>query len=127
MKKKTFEKIRIVIVASLGITVGVSVAQGWSVVVPISIILATFLTYYLFRQVDEVIADERDYKIAGRGALATINIVTLTLAIIGATMMAVSVNYPEFKRIGILFLYIVCFIMITKIITFQVYQKRGDK
>ncbi|MBU1164443.1 DUF2178 domain-containing protein [Patescibacteria group bacterium] len=127
MKKKTFEKIRIVIIVSLAIIMGISVSQGYSVVVPISIIVATFLIYYLFRQVDEVTADERDYKVAGRGALATINIVTITLVTIGATLMAVSVNYPEFKRIGLLFLYIVCFIMITKIVTFQVYQKRCDK
>jgi len=127
MKKKTFEKLRLIIVASLAIIMAVSVSLGYSVVVPISIIIATFLTYYLFRQVDEVTADERDYKVAGRGALATINIVTITLVTIGATMMAVSVNYHEFRRIGLLFLYIVCFILVTKIITFQVYQKRVDK
>jgi uncharacterized membrane protein len=127
MKKKTFEKFRIIIVICLAIAVGVSVAQGWSAVVPISIIIATLLMNYLFHQVDEVVADERDYKIAGRGALATLNIVAITLATIGATIMAIGHNQPELSKIGYLFLYIVCFILITKIITFAFYQKRGDK
>ena len=127
LEKITFEKLRIIIVACLGIIIGISVAQGYSAVVPISIIVATVLINYLFHHVNEIVADERDYKIAGKGSLATINIVSITLVIVGATMMAVGVNYPEFKKIGYLFLYIVCFIMITKIITFQIYQKRGDK
>jgi len=127
MKKKTFEKLRLIIVAILAITMGISISQGWSVVVPVSIIFATFLVYYLFKQIDEVVADERDFKVAGKGALATINIVTIVLVIVGATMIAVGVTYPEFRRIGLLFLYIVCFILVTKIITFLFYQKRGDK
>ena len=53
MKKKTFEKFRIIIVASLGITIGISVTQGYSIVVPVSIIVATVLVNYLFHQVDE--------------------------------------------------------------------------
>ena len=127
MKKRTFEKFRIIIVASLGITIGVSVSQGYSVIVPISIMVATVLVNYLFHQVDEVVADERDYKIAGKGAIATLNITSITLATIGATLMAIGVNYPEFSKIGYLFLYVVCFILVTKIITFMFYQKRGDK
>jgi len=127
MKKKTFEQFRIIIVILLAITVGVSVSQGYSVVVPISIIVATFLVYYFWRKVDEVTVDERDYKIAGKGAIATLNITTITLVIIGATLVASGINYPEFSKIGYLFLYIVCFILIIKIITFMFYQKKGDK
>ena len=127
MKKKTFEKFRIIIVASLGVTIGVSVTQGYSVAVPIAIIVATVLINYLFHQVDEVVADERDYKVAGKSAIATINIVSITLVTIGATLTAVGVNYPEFSRIGHLFLYTVCFILVIKTVTFMFYQKRGDK
>ena len=127
MTKKIFEKIRIIIVIILAITIGVAVTLEISYIPPLAIIIAALLVHYLFRQVKEVVADERDYKLGGQAARATLNIVTISLVIIGAGLVANGAGDPYFYKLGHVLLYIVSFILVTNIVAFLVYQKRSDK
>jgi uncharacterized membrane protein len=127
MKKKTFEKIRIIIVITLGIMIGVSVSLKISFIPPLAIVIAAFLIHYLFRHVDEIVADERDYKLAGKAARATLIIVSISLAAIGAGLIAYGANNSYVYKLGRIFLYIVSFTLVTNIFTYLIYQKRGDK
>ena len=127
MTKKTFEKIRIIIVIILAITLGVSVTIEISFIPPLAIVMAAFSIHYLFRRVNEVVADERDYKLGGQAARATLNIVSISLAALGTGLVAYGISNPYFYKFGYLLLYIVSFILVTNIFAFLVYQKRGDK
>jgi uncharacterized membrane protein len=127
MKKKTFEKIRIITVITLGITIGVSVSLKISFISPLAIAIAAFLINYLFRQVDEVVADERDYKLGGQAARTTLNIVGIGLAAIGTGLIAYGTNDLYFYKLGQILLYIVSFILVINIFTYLIYQRRGDK
>ena len=127
MKKKTFEKIRIIVVITLGITIGVSLSLKITFISPLAIVIAAFLINYLFRQVDEVVADERDYKLAGKAARTTLNIVGISLAALGTGLVAYGINDSYFYKLGHILLYIVSFILVTNIFTYLIYQKRGDK
>lgn len=127
MNKKTFQKIRIIIVIALGITISISIVVKISFIPPLAIVIAAFLINYLFRRVDEVVADERDYKLAGQAARATLNIVGISLAAIGTGLVAYGINDSYFYKLGYLLLYIVSYMLVTNIFAYLIYQKQGDK
>ncbi len=127
MTKQTFQKVRIITVISLAATIGISVSMGISFIPPLAIVLSAFLINYLFHRVNEVVADERDYKLGGQAARATLNIISITLAALGTGLLAYGINNPYFHKLGYLLLYIVSFILVINIFAFLIYQKRGDK
>jgi len=127
MTQKQFQVIRILIVIALSMAIGISVTLKIAFVSPLAIIIAVVLMQIFYRKVKEVTADERDYKLAGKAALATYRITTITLVIIAGSLIAYSTTNPNVYRAGYLILYIVCFMMVVNIFAFLIYQKRGDK
>ena len=127
MTKKQFEVIRILVVIILSITIGVSVLLKISFLPPLVIIIATGLIQFLYRQVREITADERDWKLAGRAAIITYWITALVLVIIGSSLLAYSATFSSVYRAGYWLLYIVSFMMTVNTFSFLILGQRGDK
>jgi uncharacterized membrane protein len=127
MTKKRFQIFRLIAVILLGIAIGVSVSAKIAFIPPLAIVIAVVLIQRLYRRVKEVTADERDYHLAGRAALMTYRITTLTMVIIAGSLLAYSTANPSVYRAGYLLLYIACFMTVVNIFSFLVYQKKGDK
>ena len=127
MNKKQFQVIQLLIVLFLAIIMAISIFKGISFLPPLAIVISAFLINFLYHRVDEVVADERDYKIAGKSARVTFTIVSLTLATLGASFSAYGIKDPYFYKLGYLLLHVVSFMLVTNILVFAVYQKRGDK
>ncbi len=107
MTKKQFEILRLIIVAVMIIAIGLAVKQDIAFVPPVTMVLSAGLIFFFFRKIDEVVVDERDYKLGGQSARITFNITAVTLTALGGAFMAYGVNHPEFYRPGYLLLYIV--------------------
>ena len=127
MTKKQFTIIRIFVVICLSISIGLSVQFGYTFVPPLAIIIATALVLYMMHRVKEVMVDERDYRLGGQAARLTFNFTAVGLTALGGSLMAYSVNHPEYYRYGYLTLYLVCFMLVVNIFAFLYYQKKGSK
>ena len=127
MTKKQFTFVRLFIVICLSVSIGLSVQFGYAFVPPLAIIASTALVLFMMHRVKEVMVDERDYRLGGQAARLTFNITTVALTALGGSLMAYSVNHPEYYRYGYLSLYLVCFMLVVNIFSFLYYQKKGSK
>jgi len=127
MTKQKFQIIQLIIVVLLIVAFCFSLITEISYITPLAIIISAAIINYLYHQVNEITADERDYKIAGLAAQATLNIFSITLTFLGIGLLIYSLNNPYYYRLGYLLLYVVCFLLVLNIFSFLYYQKRGDK
>jgi len=127
MTKKKFEIIRLFIVIAMTIAIGISVVEGISFIPPLAMVISAGIILILFRRVNEVVADERDYKIGGQAARITFNITATALTALGGSLVAYGVKDPYYYRPGYLLLYLVTFMLVTNIFAFLYFQKKGEK
>jgi len=125
MTKKQFKLYKLIIVVCLSIVMGIAVAKNISFIPPLAIIISALLIQVLYRRVNEVTVDERDYKIAGQAAIISLRITALGITALGGTLLAYSTSDPAYYRPGYLLLYIASFIMVVNVISYLYYQKRG--
>lgn len=125
MNKKTFFIIRMATTAFLAAIVAVSVNYGnWYL--PVSAIIAAFiLLYFTKTKVKGVVADERDYKIAGQASYLAMTSYTVVATITGLIVYISGRDNPVMFAVGNVLLYSVLFLMFTYSILFRIYVKRG--
>ncbi len=125
MTKKQFKILRLLTVIILSITIGVAVNEDIPYIPPLAILISALLIQFSYRKVDEIVADERDYKLAGQAARASFAVTTLALTALGGGLLAYSTNDPIYYRPGYLVLWIVCFMLVTNTISYLYYQKKA--
>jgi uncharacterized membrane protein len=93
----------VIIVAAL---VGWAVPQG-NAFIPIPVAAAAMVILLIIRRgVKEVVVDERTYSIANRASRAALQIGTLMIVLIGATLVALGYGeYPDLEPIGFTLIY----------------------
>jgi len=121
MTKKTYQNYRLLLIAFVSVGVSVSISlRNWYLAVAM-VIAAWGLLYILRRRVADVLADERDYQLAGRAATYAISIYSGVCALVG---MVLYVSYPDnsylFSLANFIF-YSACFLMILYSILFRIY------
>lgn len=126
MTKKTFLVIKILTVMILSILTGVSVNLGNYILPIVALAAAGSFIYILSKRVKEVMADERDYKIAGQAARLAITIYSITMVIIGLWTLNLAKTQPDFEFASYAILYSTCALMILNAVLFKIYQKYGD-
>lgn len=77
-----------------------------------SVIIAILLLIYLKKQVTEVTADERDYKIAGDAARWTLTIFSILGALASFILLTARTYSPYFEAVGSTLAYGVCILLI---------------
>jgi uncharacterized membrane protein len=126
MTKRAFSIYRIIAVAIVSVIVSVSINLGNWYLPVISIIASWLFLYAIRRKVDEVLADERDYMIAGKASSHAIRIYALASVIIGMILYSIG------SREGILFsmattlLYSACFLMLLYAVLFKIYERKDN-
>ena len=127
MTKKTFLIYKIITAITLGIVVGVSVnLNNWYLPVICFVAFSVFLLS-LRRKVNEVLADERDYRVAGRASYAAIMAYVWIAVIIGIILITTGRGEPVLFAIGYTLLYSACFLMVFYGILFKILIKRDER
>jgi uncharacterized membrane protein len=126
MTKKSFSIYRIIIVALLSIIISLSVVYGNWYVPIISLLAAWISIYFLRNKIKEVVADERDYRVAGKASGLAIKIYTLISVILGMVLYIAERENAVLFAMGSAFLYSACFLMLLYAILFKIYEKKDE-
>jgi uncharacterized membrane protein len=125
MNKKTFFTIKIATASFLAAIVAVSVNYGNWYLPVLAIIAAFVLLYFTKTKVKGVVADERDYKIAGQASYLAMTSYTIVATITGLIVYISGRENPVIFAVGNVLLYSVLFLMLTYAILFKIYAKRS--
>lgn len=119
MTTKQYTVCRIFIVMILAGLVSMSVTQGFIVLPIISIITATGALYYCRKRTRAVLADERDYQIAGKAARYAVFVFAWPAALGSMVFMALREQNFVYEVIGHVLAYSVCFLLLTQAFMFK--------
>jgi uncharacterized membrane protein len=124
MNQKTFYTVRIIFAMVIAMVCSISVVRG-NYILPIVIgVTAALALYAMKKQVSGVMADERDYKIAGDAARWALNIFAVFAAIGSMVLMASRAGNPQFELAAQILAYSACALMILQSIFFKYFQNK---
>jgi len=124
MTKKALSIYRIIAVIIVTIIVSISINYGNWYLPVISIMASWLFLYTLRRKVKEVIADERDYIIAGKASGLTMKIYISSSVIIGMILYSTGKENEILFNIATTLLYSACFLMIFYAVLFKIYERK---
>jgi uncharacterized membrane protein len=124
MTKRAFSIYRIIVVAIVSVSVATFINLGnWYV--PVAVVVASWaILYMMSKNVKEVIADERDYMIAGKASSHAIRIYSLVSVIAGLIMYTAGGEGMLFGTATTL-LYSACFLMLLYAVLFKIYERKN--
>ena len=123
MSLKNYQKIKLVIVFVLAISISQSVVLGNYILPIMLMVIASLLLYYLRSQLKEVLADERDLQMAGKAATASIQIFGW-LAVIGMFILySQKMINPFYEIIASTLSYSVLFLFFIYALIYRYYNK----
>ncbi|MCL5010993.1 MAG: DUF2178 domain-containing protein [Patescibacteria group bacterium] len=124
MAKKTFSIYKIIVVIFVAVIVSVSFNYGnWHL--PIAALIAVWVSLFILRsRVKEVIADERDYKIAGKASILAMRAYAMFAVIVGLALQIAGKNNSVLSAIGSALLYSAAFLMLFYAISFRIYARK---
>jgi len=126
MTKKTFLVYKIITTIILGTVVGVSVNyDNWYLPVVVMLSALAFL-YTLKKRVKEVIADERDYKIAGRASYSAMTVYAIASAVLGIVLFTVGKGNTAMSAAANTLVFSTCFLMLLYSFLFKVYIRKDE-
>lgn len=106
MSRRQYMICAITITIALSGVFAFSIAVGNSVLPVIAVVLGMSLTYFCRRRVEDVVQDERTYRIAEKSSMRTIQVLGPTTAVIGVVSLAMSENgYVRLAETGYVLLY----------------------
>jgi uncharacterized membrane protein len=124
MNQKTFYTIRIVFAMVIAVVCSIAVVQG-NYVLPIIVgVTAALVLFSMKKQVTGVLADERDYKIAGKAARWSLGVYAIVAAIVSMVLMARRVDNPGCESIALVLAYSACALLIVQSLVFKYLQSR---
>lgn len=110
IKKYTFLKLLIVMLISALTSYSISI-QNYFLPIPIILGLAAFL-YIIRSKVTDVMADERDYKIAGQAARYTLFVFSLLGVVLMFILLNLGINNNLYQILGNALASTVCLVML---------------
>lgn len=124
MTLKKYKTIRIIVAMFLGILVSQSIIFRNFILPVIGIAFSSCLLFYLRSKLkNEVIADERDYKIGGDSARWSIQIFSIFALMAMIILYAKQDLNPFFLPIAVTLAYSVCFLMILNSLIFRFFDR----
>jgi len=126
MTKKQYSVFRLIVIMILSASISAAItAENY---LPIVLIVTAMAAMYYGKKrlpKDTVMADERDYKVAGDAARYTIYIYSWIGAIATFILMALSDKTGMLYALSQFFAYTVCFIMLLNAFVFRYLSNRG--
>lgn len=125
MTIKQYTTIRIILAIGIGIIFSQSIIFNNLIIPLTTVIIAMTVLLVLRRRVKEVMADERDYQIAGKAgrfALTTMSIIGSLAVII---LFSLKHKNDNFEIIGSTIAYMVCSLLLLNNLFFQYFSQPG--
>lgn len=107
----------------LAMTVSISIARRDAMIPFIAVIIGSLLVMQLRRSVKGVIADERDYDIAGKSALLAMQIFSWIGAMTMLLLFAQRGTNPMIEPVAYTLSYSICLLMMLYAVIAKAYQK----
>ena len=126
MTKKAFSIWRIIAVMVVSTTVGTFINLGNWYLPVISVIASWIFLSAMKKRVKEVIADERDYMIAGKASNHAMNVHILISVIVGIILYTVGGREGMMLGIATTLLYSACFLMLLYSVLFKIYERKNN-
>jgi uncharacterized membrane protein len=129
MTTKQFQGVRIAVAIMLATSVSIAVSRGSYIAPVIAVIAGLIIISLAKRQVKDVLADERDYKLAGTAARWSLSIFSIIMLIGFFILFALKDKNPELANMATLFAYLTCGLMLLNSLVFYFlrYKESGDK
>ena len=128
MNRKQYTIIGIIMTGALGYVIGWSIQTGNIVLPFVAVAVATSLIYLLKKRVDEVIEDERIFRIFEKASGLTIKIFLPLMAVIGVVLVASNQGgLYDFGREGYTLLYTTSALLMVYMIFYIYYSIRVEK
>ena len=127
MNKKQYTIARLIIMVLLTISIIISISMS-NYYLPIVFLFTAFVFMYYFKKqlkTKDVLADERDYKIAGDTARYSIFIYAFIATITMFVLMGISQNQGELYAVSLCLAFSVCFLLILNSFLFKFLSKKG--
>ena len=127
MTVKQFRYIKIAVVMAVAITVSQTVIYN-NFIIPISaMIIGSLVLVQAKKSIKGVIADERDYEIAGKAALLTIQIIGWIGAIVSMIFFGIRDQNTIFEILAYAFSYGTCGLLLTFALITRFYHRIPEK
>lgn len=123
MTLKQYGVARIIITALLAALISQAVIINNYYLATAAILIAIGLMLFMKRRVKEVIADERDYEIAGKAARWSIAIFSIAGSVIVLVSMALRQYNPALETIGSIIAYSICLLLLLNSLIFGYMSK----
>lgn len=123
MTAKKFMFFKLIIAMILAGVVSSFVVVGNYLVPLAAIFTAVVLVLFMRRRVSQVMADERDYQIAGKAARYAMTIFTAVVGLVILVLFAWRPGNPAFELVGSALAYAICGLMLLYSIIFKYYSR----
>jgi uncharacterized membrane protein len=129
MTIKKYQRVKIVVTVILAVIFSQAVVYNNYLIPLVAMIIASLVLIYLRRQVKEVIADERDYAIAGKAALWSIQIYSWVATISMIVLYALRDLNPAYEPVAMTLAFSTCGLMLLYAVIFRYHNnfKFSDK
>jgi len=124
MKSQQFRVIMSLIIIIIGGVVGFAVCVGKPELIAAIFFAGMALIYLCKRRVEGVLEDERAYKVTEKASKMTFQIVIVSFALAGATLIAMKNSYPEYTFLGFFLAYTTCGILVLHFLFYAYYNKK---
>jgi len=111
LKQYRFAKIAIAMFVAILISQSMIFNNYWLAAATLTIAIG--INLFIKNRVKEIIADERDYQIAGQAARYTLSIFSVIAAVLSIAFMFLRQTNPIYETIGSTIAYTVCLLMLT--------------
>lgn len=130
MTKKQYKWARIITIILIAFTISTSLSLN-NYIIPILVIFAGMAFMFSIRKKYEkeegVLADERDYKIAGNAARYTLFVYSIIGVVATMILMVLGKENDTLLTIGYFASYTVCGLMLLNAILFKILSKRSNE
>jgi uncharacterized membrane protein len=127
MKKIEYKKYKVyklILVILLAIIMSAFVALGNFIIPLIIFFLAFVLMFFLRKNVEKKLTDERIEGIAGKVARIVLTISAVSMAVAGIVLVALRKVYPQYLSIGNILIYTECGMMLLYSVLFKYYSNK---
>lgn len=123
MTHQKFKLIKIIIAMLLAAVIAQAVIFSNYVLAAFAVAAAIAVILVARKKVDEVLADERDYKIAGKAAKVSLNIFSVIGAAATFVLMAQDRANPVYEAVGSVLAYSVCGLLLLYSAVYVYFEK----
>ena len=124
MERKKFKKYWYAITIAIGVLIGFSAIQGQPALAIGIVVIGMILLYLLRSRVTQILEDERIYKVSEKASRRTIQVVGITTATLGLSILGLSKGgYLDLTETGYSLAYFATYLLIIYM-TFYTYYNR---